>query len=207
MLGLPRRGAFLFAVVLVQVGVVAACSDPAPKPGAAVVGNTPTPNIAGGSSEGGADSGTEGGKTVVDSGDGGVCNDVAITGVLVDRTAVVGEPPVATGGTIADGIYDLTLDTVYVGAGGVGGPTGITVKATLRIAGGKLDEHIQIGGTGKTTTDTTSSSVFTATGATLAATDICPAGGGGKQLQFTALDTSVTLTDVTLKEAFTFTKR
>jgi hypothetical protein len=202
---MPRRFALVLAVVLVQVGVVAACSDPAPKPAPSVSGSTSPPNISGGGGEGGADSGRDGGAP--DGGDGGICTDVTIRGALVDRTGVVGEPPVATGGTIADGSYDLTQDTVYVGAGGVGGPTGITIKATIRIAGGKLDEHFQIGGTGKTTTETTTSSLYTATGATLAATRICPAGTGGKQFQFTAVDTVLTLTDVALKEAFTFTKR
>ena len=45
------------------------------------------------------------------------------------------------------------------------------------------------------------------TGATFAETDLCPTGGGGRQLQFTAADPLLTLTDATSKEAFTFTKR
>ena len=164
---MSRRCASVLAVVLVQIGVVAACSDPAPKPTPAVTGTTPLPNINGGGGEGGADSGTDGGRH--DGGDGGVCSDIPLNGALVDRTGVVGEPPVAPGGTIADGTYDLTQDTVYVGAGGVAGPTGITAKATIRIAGGKLDERIQLGGTGKTATETISSIIFSVTGATLAA--------------------------------------
>jgi hypothetical protein len=198
-----RRCVMVFAVVLFPIGVIAACSDPPAKPAPAIAGNAPLPNVSGSSGEGGTDASS----ASTDGGDGGVCTDVTATGVLVDRTGVVGDPPVATGGTIVDGTYDLTQYTVYVGASGVGGPTGITAKATIRIAGGKIGEDIQIGGTGKTTTETTTSSVYTVTGATFAETVLCPAGGGGLQLQFTAADPILTLTDTTVKEAFTFTKR
>lgn len=194
----------VFVVVLLQAGVVVACSAPPAKPGPAVVGNASVPNIGGGTSEGGIDGGTD---ADTDSGDGGVCNDVVLSGVLIDRTGVMGDPPVSTGGTLVDGTYDLTQYTVYVGVAGVAGPTGITAKATIRIAGGKLDQHTQIGGTGKTTTETTSTSTVVATAATLAETDLCPATGGARQLQFTAADPILTITDPTAKEAFTFTKR
>jgi len=195
-----RRSAFALGIVLLQVGAFVACSDPPARPGV-TVGGPPGGGSGGGGGEGGADSGRESG------GDGGVCNDVVITGLLVDRIGVVGDPPVASGGTIASGNYDLTGYSVYVGSGGVGGPTGITAKATIRIAAGKLDEAIELGGTGKTTTTKTSSSAYTATGATLAETELCPTTGGGKQLQFTAADPILTLTDLTNKEAFTYTKR
>ena len=134
-------------------------------------------------------------------------NDIVSTGQLVDRTGINGDPPVALGGTILNGTYDLTQYSVYVGTAGAAGPTGITAKATLRIAAGKADEIIEIGGTGKTTTVATRSSVYSVTGATFAETDLCPTGGGGRQLQFTAADPLLTLTDPTSKEAFTFTKR
>jgi hypothetical protein len=45
------------------------------------------------------------------------------------------------------------------------------------------------------------------TGANLAATELCPTTGGGKQLSFTANDPLLVLTDLSSKEAFTFTKR
>lgn len=190
--------------VLAFVGVVAACSDPAAKPSPAIVTGTP-PAVSGG---GGADGGSEGGTTNGDAGaDGGLCTDLAATVMIVDRVGVIGDPPTATGGTIVDGDYDLTAYSVYVGVGGVSGPTGITARATIRIGAGKIDEVIEIGGTGKTTTLTATRSAYSASGATFAETELCPSTGGGKQLQFTAVDPILTLTDLTSKEAFTFTKR
>lgn len=205
---MSRRQAFLLAAVLLNGGAVAlvgACADPEHKPAPAVPGMT-----TGSSGGGGGGGGGEGGVGVdggFDAGEGGVCNDVVQTGQLIDRTAISGDPPVATGGTIVDGTYDLTEYSVYVGTAGSPGPTGITAKETARIAGGKIDEIREIGGTGKTTTVTTTSSVYSVTGATFAETDVCPTGGGGRQLQFTANDPQLILTDLTTKEAFTFAKR
>ena len=205
---MSRRHAFVIATVI-QLGALAlmgACSDPPAKPGPAVAGTGTGTGGGGGGGGGGAEGGVvlDGGR---DAREGGVCNDVVNTGQLVDRTGINGDPPVATGGTITDGTYDLTIYSVYVGTAGTAGPTGITAKATLRIAAGKIDEIIEIGGTGKTTTVATRSSVYSVTGATFAETDLCPTGGGGRQLQFTAGDPLLTLTDPTSKEAFTFTKR
>ena len=78
---------------LAFVGVMAACSDPATKPGPAVVTGTP-PTAAG--SGGGGDGGSEGGTTGDAGGaDGGLCTDLAATVMVVDRVGVLG-PPTAT---------------------------------------------------------------------------------------------------------------
>ncbi len=182
-------------------GVVAACSDPAQKPSSAVVSGMP-PVVSG-------SGGTGDGGTTPDGGaaDGGVCTDLPNSGQLVDRTGVQGDPPTATGGTVVDGDYDLTAYAVFVGAAGVAGPTGITAKASIRIGGGKIDEVLELGGSGKTTTTTATRSAFSASGATFAETQLCPSTGAGAQFQFTATDPLLVLTDVTSKEAFTFTKR
>jgi hypothetical protein len=156
----------------------------------------------------GGGGGGDGGTTTTEAGaDGGVCSELANTGQLIDRTGVQGDPPTATGGTVVDGNYDLTAYAVFVGTSGVAGPTGITAKASIRIGAGKVDEIIELGGTGKTTTTTITRSAFSASGATFAETQLCPATGAGAQLQFTAQDTILTLTDLSTKEAFTFTKR
>jgi hypothetical protein len=205
---MSRRHAFVIAAVLVQVclvGLVGACADPEVKPAPAQPGSMSSGG-AGGGGGGGAEGGTvtEGG---FDAGEAGACNDLVNTGTLVDRTGVNGDPPVSTGGTVVDGTYDLNAYAVYVGTAGAAGPTGITAKSTIRIAAGKIDQILELGGTGKTSTVTTMSSVYTATGATFAETDLCPTGGGGRQLQFTASDPQLTLTDLSSKEAFTFAKR
>jgi hypothetical protein len=182
--------------------VAAGCSDPAPKPAPAVVTGMP-PVTSGGGVEGGAGDGGAGDGGV----DAGSCTDLPLTGTLVDRTGVLGDPPTSTGGTIVDGDYDLTVYSVFVGAGGVSGPTGITAKASIRLASGKIDEVLELGGTGKTVTTTATRSTFSASGATFAETQLCPMNGAGSQLQYTANDTILTLTDLSTKEAFTFTKR
>jgi hypothetical protein len=189
-----------FGVLALLVGV--ACSDPAAHPATAVVTGAP-PVAAGGGGNG--DGGSEAGEA--GAADGGVCTDLAITGTVVDRIGVQGDPPTATGGTIVDGNYDLSAYAVYVGVSGVGGPTGITAKASIRIGAGKIDEVMELGGTGKTVTTTATRSGYSATGATFAETQLCPATGAGAQLQFTASDTLLVLTDLSTKEAFTFTKR
>ena len=183
-------------------GIVAACTEPTDRPATAVVAGNP-PQVSGGGGGGGGDGGSgEGGGA-----DGGVCTDLVNSGTLVDRTGVQGDPPTSLGGTVIDGDYDLSSYSVYVGVAGVAGPTGITAKATIRISGSNIDEIMELGGTGKTTTTTASRSAFSASGATFAETQLCPSTGAGRQLQFTATDPVLTLTNTTTKEAFTFTKR
>jgi hypothetical protein len=47
--------------------------------------------------------------------DAGTCNTLALTGTVVTRTCVAGEPPTAHGGTVEDGTYVLTSVTIYAG--------------------------------------------------------------------------------------------
>lgn len=199
-----RRAALVVVFALLPLGVLAACSDPAKKPAPAEPGNPPPPTLGGGPGEGGTDAQADAAR---DAGDGGVCNDVPLGGNVIDRIAVASDPPVATGGTVVDGLYDLTDYTAYLGPTGVAGPTGIVAKASIRILGTKFDELYQFGGTGKPTTTTRTASTYSATGATVASTQLCPALGSGKQRQFTSNPPLLVLTDLVTKEAFTFTKR
>jgi hypothetical protein len=195
-----------FLGVFLILGGAAACSSKESRPVPAVDGTAKVPNNAG-DTEGGVDASARDSSVdaaVADT--GAACNDVVLTGVLVDRTGVNGDPPVGLGGTVVDGTYDLTGYSVYVGVGGVAGPTGITARGTIRIAGGKLDEITELSGSGPTT-QVRKSSGYSAAAATFATTEICPSVGGGSQRQFTATDPLLTLTDMVTKEAFTFTKR
>jgi hypothetical protein len=193
-----------FLGVFLILGGAAACSSKESRPGPAGDGTATVPNNAG-NTEGGASSGDSAVDTgVADS--GAACNDVVLTGVLIDRIGVNGDPPVGVGGTVVDGTYDLTGYSVYVGVGGVAGPTGISARGTIRIAGGKLDEITELSGSGPTT-QVRKSSGYNAAAATFATTESCPSVGGGSQRQFTAADPLLTLTDPVTKEAFTFTKR
>jgi len=202
---MSRRSAHFFAIAclaLAPMAFVGACSDPPSRPAPSGGGEIKLPPVSGGSEAGASDSSSN-----VDGGDAGVCNALQTTGSVVDRIGVVGDPPVSSGGTVIDGTYELSIYSVYVGAGGVGGPTGITAKSNLLVAGGRIDDVLELGGSGKTTSTTRTNSSYAITGASLASTELCPTVGGGKTRQFTATDSSVTLTDLTTKEAFTFVKR
>lgn len=202
---MSRRSSPLHAIALfafASMVFVGACSDPPTRPAPAGEGSAKPPLPIGGSSDAGRDSGNADG-----GGDAGTCNDLVTTGSLIDRIGIVGDPPVSNGGVVADGTYELTVYSVYVGPGGLGGPTGITAKSNLRISGGKVDEVLEVGGSGKATSTTRSNSAYAITAASFATTELCPRTGGGKARQFTANDTTLTLTDLTTKEAFTFVKR
>lgn len=183
-----------------------ACAKEIEKPNGYAVVNTPTPPNPGADTEGGFPDSSTKKDSGVDSGDdGGVCNDLALTGVLVDRTGIAADPPVSSGGVVVDGTYDLTSWVVYVGAAGVAGPTGLSGRATLRIAAGKLDEIFETSGSAPAKT-VTSRSAYSATGSVFATTDLCPLGGGA-QRQYTSNAPQLLLTDPVTKEAFTFVKR
>jgi hypothetical protein len=197
------RRVLVLVSVLLPLGAAVACTEPIEKPpagGGSVIGA----NIPGNGGDGG-DGGSDGGVTVSDAGDGGVCTDLTATGQVIDRVGVAGEPAAGRGGTVVDGEYNLTDYTVFTGAGGAGGPTGITAKASLRITAGKLEQRYEFGGSGNPSVRVTSGS-YAATAATFATTELCP-GSTAATLQFTANDTILVLTDTRTKEAFTFTKR
>jgi hypothetical protein len=201
-----RRLSFVLFGLFLAVGAASACSDDPTRPPPAGNG-LPTPPLQTGTTEAGVDSGTDardsGSK---DAADAGVCTDVPLTGLLVDRIGVVGDPPVSSGGVVVDGIYDLTVYTVYVGAGGVGGPTGITARSTIRIAAGMIEQVLELGG-GTPLKTVRSKGTYNATAATFATTELCPTVGGGGQRQYTSADPQLVLTDLVTKEAFTFVKR
>ena len=209
MVSLPLRSRLFrvaFVGVFVSAGALAACRHELSKPGYGVDGtpNGPPPSAGGdgGVLEGGVDAGDSGAAA-----DAGACNAIVLTGTLVDRTGVVGDPPVSNGGIVVDGDYDLTIYSVYVSAGpGVAGPTGITARSTIRIAAGKIDQVLETGGSSPLTTRRSKSS-YSAVAATFATTELCPNLGGGAQRQFTSSAPTLVFTDLTTKEAFTFLKR
>ena len=200
-----RRVSVVLLSVFLAVGAVSACSSDEKKPPYAGDG-VPTTPLPTGNTEGGADTGTDAGDAGRDAKDGGACSDLTLTGTLVDREAFIGDPPVSNGGVVVDGVYDLTRYLVYVGPGGVAGPTGLTARSSLRIAAGKIDQILETGGSSPLTT-VVSRSTYTAVAATFVTTELCPNAGGGTQRQFTATGSQLVLTDLVTREAFTFVKR
>lgn len=191
----------LGAILLFPIAASYACSSEPNRPPPAGQGSAGPPSAVGvvGSNEGGAsDAGAEA--------DAAACNAIENNGVVVDRVGVSGDPPVSNGGTIADGRYDLTAYNVYVGIGGITGPTGVTARSSLTILNGRVEQVLEVGGNTANKEVRTVQSYAT-TGATMLLTNICPASGSAQQLAYTANDVTLTLTDPVAKEAFVFTKR
>jgi hypothetical protein len=70
-----------------------------------------------------------------DPGDGGACTSLANIASAIPQMDVAQTIPPPSGGTLVDGLYVKTRDTVYTGAGGASGPTGTMAKETLGISG------------------------------------------------------------------------
>jgi hypothetical protein len=99
--------------------------------------------------------------------DGGLaCNALADTAQPVTVQQLAMDPPMPSGGTIADGSYELTGVDIYTGPNGPSGPSGMA-QDTIAITG----STVQIVGSGtperRTVTLATQGSAFTAT-------DTCP---------------------------------
>ena len=192
-----------FVILAVAAVGLPACSSDVERPPPAGTGLA---NPGGGA--GGGSTVKDGGSTDAgDAGDSGVvCNTLANATLVVDRIGIVGEPPISTGGTISEGRYELTEYRIYVGAGGLGGPSGVTASSAIVVASGKMEQVLTIGGNSPTTERRVITS-YNATGSTLLRTNVCPANGAAAQYQYTASDGGITITDTVSKEAFVFTKR
>ena len=98
------------------------------------------------------------------------CNDLVDDAAAVEGTKVAANPPVATGGSIADGTYVLTALTEFTGPGGATGGTGVTASVVLAIAGTTMQEVGRTNGQ-----DTRYTTTITTSGATMSTMDTCPA--------------------------------
>jgi len=96
-------------------------------------------------SDGGVDAATD--ATIADGGgdaqptDAGTDSSLSCSGLVIDAGAiapvfVATPPPVGTGGTIVDGVYDITAWSVYTGADGGTGPTGEMTAGAMVIQAG-----------------------------------------------------------------------
>jgi hypothetical protein len=133
------------------------------KDGASREGAAPVPSDAGQpiDSSSAGDSATEG------SSDGGPsCNTLTNTASPVTVQEVAENPPAALGGTVEDGMYELTDVTIYTGTSGPSGATG-TAQTTIEIGG----SIVQVVSSGTPPTRTTT---LATTGTTFTSTDTCP---------------------------------
>jgi hypothetical protein len=155
---------------------------------------------------------SDGGTLDANADGGGTCTDLSTAGTnVVAENAVADTLAPGTGGNITDGTYNLIQVTLYQGTGG-GGPTGNTFQGTIRITGTTFERVLVEQATGGTPVESRVSGTITTsdagtTSATLALT--CPT-AAGEQLTYTVVDTaqpiSLTLSNLTSKESFVFSK-
>ena len=195
-----RRLAFCLPF-LVGVALVGACKDDETRPPVSGGGiSTPV----GGSTEAGARAEASAPVDSSTGADGSVCTELVQAGNLIDKIGVNGDPPIGLGGAIVDGTYTLTDDTAYLGDTGIPGTLDNQKRATIRISGGLAIEQI-IETRSSTTLPViqTSSSTYSVVTPTFTRSDSCPVGAA--TYTYTATDTTLKLTDLSSKEAFTYT--
>ncbi len=196
----------LFAVVSVTLAMlVAACEDPPPKP---PIEDSPAGRqVAGGSSDGGVitvvDSGVKDSSTPVDA---GACTDVSAESATINQQAIIGDVPQGTGGTIADGTYQVTDATFYVNVSGVPGLTGASYQGRIRVTGTTFERHLIFKSSSGAVAETLVKGTFVQGGggnATLSLT--CPF-ATQESVSFSVNGASVVLSNLVTKESLIFTR-
>jgi hypothetical protein len=89
------------------------------------------------------------------------CNDLVYGGAGLTNDIIAQDPPTATGGTIADGTYNLTNYKWYMGTSATPGKGAHTLKATIRITGTTIDSLQNLDGV-----ETRATGTFTTSNAT-----------------------------------------
>lgn len=207
-----RRSAFLFCFVFFAASAaVLGCKDDETRPPAASDTGQPTSSggAGGGSSGSGGDGGSNGGGGTVDADSGSVCNTLVNDGAFREQNLVVGAPPDGTGGTIADGTYELTAVDLYSpgGAGVAPGPTGVTYQGVLRLTNGKL-ERVTKRQANQTATpvETRSFGDLVAGAQSFTVSQTCPT-VLTDQYSYSVATNTLNITNLITKESFTFTLR
>lgn len=165
----------LFLCGAATLALLLACKDDETKP--------PITDAVGSGTGGGSPTNDDASTPVGDSGTG-VCSTATIMANVVDQQSVSANLPTATGGTIQDGTYDLEVDAIYVGAGGLGTPTGVSIASTLVITGNRFERLDRVVDASSVSTPSVQSGTFQLAGASGAIAFTCP---------------------LTLNEAFSFT--
>lgn len=194
----------LFALALAFVAVSGtACSDD-PKRPAVLTDGPARPGIGagGGTDDGGS---SEAGPTT-DAGDGGTCTDLENTGFVVDESVVNDDLPAGTGGTVADGTYDITGVRLHQGAGALPGPTGNSYQGSIRVTGASYERVVVFKSSAGAGSEIRSTGTLTPSGinATIALT--CPS-PTQEQVTYSVMNDTLTVSNLVTKASFVFTKR
>lgn len=181
-----------------------ACGEAPKRPSIAADG--PAPPGLGGVLGGGApiDGGVEDASYGGDA--GFMCTSLAPDSGIVDQNAVSEDPPAGMGGTIIDGVYDLTDARLHQGAFGLPGPTGSSYQGSIRVEGLSFERVIVLRSSAGAASEVRSSGNLSTSGTTATFMVTCPS-PTQEQLTYSVANTSVTFSNLVTKESFTFTRQ
>ncbi|MBX3201288.1 MAG: hypothetical protein KF894_24345 [Labilithrix sp.] len=195
------RKAWLVPLVLAMTAALgSACSEETVRPAVLDDGRAqPAPG-------GGSSPSDGGGEGDLDAGDAGSCTSLENTGLEVEELAVNDDLPPGTGGTVADGVYDISTARVYQGAAGLPGPTGNVYQGSIRVTDQVYERVLTLKSAAGASAETRSAGTFTPAGnnATIAIT--CPS-ALQEQVTYTALDNSLVVSNLVTKTSLILTKR
>ncbi len=200
------RRSVLVAAAACGLALVFACDEDSTRPGPAA--DVPASNVrpppTGALAEAGADSGGDAGDAGTDATIN--CHDLPNTGGVVDLLPLVQDPIPGDGGIVTDGVYDLTEARQYRGLDAGADATGVTIQASLEIAGAAL-RYIELRQGGGPTQQVQTSATFLTAAASMNIAYQCPAiGQDGRS--YTATPTQLTLLKLgTPSEELVFTKK
>jgi hypothetical protein len=197
-LGLLRGG---LASVATLGLFVAACSSDKAKPAVAGLDND-SGIVAMPPSGGGNDGGPRADGGDAATSDGGVCNTLVNSATFVDKTSVPAVLPQPAGGTIVEGTYKLTDLAIY-NPSAPGGLTGITVKTTLVLQNGGV-EQVSVS---SNSPESRLSGTYTPAGNQVTLFTTCPTGRGAQTLGFSASGNLLLFISTTVNEVATYTRQ
>jgi hypothetical protein len=188
-------------LLLVGVGAVSlsACSSDLKKPPVATSdGDSGIALPPSGGSTGRADAGVD-----AEAGsDAGACTALAQLGNFVDQVSYPAQLPTPAGGTITDGTYRLTEQSIY-NPGQPGGVTGLRVQATLLLSAGNFETIIRTSASAAES----SSGTYVTSGNQMTTTTTCPTGRTPRTFGYTATAGQIQLIFTASNEVATYTRQ
>lgn len=173
----PSRARVSSILSLSLLSTVAACSS------------TSSTVDAGSDAADGNDGATAGDASTAHDGSGGACNSFQIAAPVVMKVQIAAAAPVPAGGTVVDGMYNLTGNNRYTGVGGASGATTGTLSAALQATGStwQLGLSENAGGFSRET------AAVTFSGTTVTQVFTCPPPAQTKPHEYTATPTEIRL--------------
>lgn len=203
-----RVPVFVMTCALFGAATVFACDDEEPKRPPVTESGAPAPGS--GASGGNPDASSP--PTDAGGDASTACTNLENTGSLVDQNSFADDPPVATGGAVLDGTYDLIEARLYRSSG-VPGLTGTSYLGSMRITGAGttntiLERVMSITTSGASAaTTSTSRGVMNLPGGTTGTIVLSCPFGAQESIAYSVVGNDLTLTNLTTNESFVYTKQ